>query len=245
MDQAFHRTHDDARAQVRVGHIRIGESESPNRAFARILNITMKLNGLQYWDRHARNYDRSMRVLGGPMPRMLELVAASVRGAREVLEVAAGTGIVTQRIAAEAPRIVATDYAPAMVQALRERVTANALANVEVLQADLYALPFAEQAFDAVVAANVLHLLPDLSAAFAAMRRVLRPGGKLILPTFCHDESAVSWTVSRVLALTGFPGHRRFTFASLRAALAQHGLQEISVELIPGVIPIAHVAARI
>jgi hypothetical protein len=41
---------------------------------------------------------------------------------------------------------------------------------------------------------------------------------------YCHDETALSWAVSRGLALTGFPGHRRFTVRRLREALEAAGL---------------------
>jgi ubiquinone/menaquinone biosynthesis C-methylase UbiE len=44
----------------------------------------------------------------------------------------------------------------------------------------LCALRFDDGTFDAVVAANVLHLVPDLPGALAALRRVLKPGGRII-----------------------------------------------------------------
>jgi ubiquinone/menaquinone biosynthesis C-methylase UbiE len=49
----------------------------------------------EYWDKHAKNYDRSMSLLGRPMPRMVELACEATRGLGSVLEVAAGTGLVT------------------------------------------------------------------------------------------------------------------------------------------------------
>lgn len=196
-----------------------------------------------YWERIARNYDRSMLLLGRPMPRMLELTAKAVAGSNAVLEVAAGTGLVTTAIAPHVQRLTATDYAEAMVGELRKRVTGAGLTNVQCERADLYALSYPPGTFDALVAANVLHLVPDLSRALAAMRAVLRPGGKLIVPTFCHDETIASWLTSRVIGLTGFPGHRRFTTQSLLGALRNAGLEVEQSETVPGLIPIAFVAA--
>ncbi len=197
-----------------------------------------------YWERHARNYDASLRwVLGRPLPRMLELAAEAVRGKHRVLEVAAGTGIVTAAIARTSGSVVATDYASAMVGALERRVRDGKLDNVRCEQADIYALPYPVDEFDAVVAANVLHLVPDLPAALEALRSVVEPGGSLVAPTFCHDETRTSWLLSRLFALTGFPGHRRFTLQSLRDELEANGLQIVRTELLPGLIPIGYVEA--
>jgi ubiquinone/menaquinone biosynthesis C-methylase UbiE len=201
-------------------------------------------DGRSYWERHAKNYDRSMKLLGGPIPRMVKLAAEAVAGAPRVLEVAAGTGLVTGALARAAQEVIATDYAAAMVTALEERVRDAGLTNVRCEQADLYSLRFERGAFDAVVAANVLHLVPDLPGALTALQRVLKPGGHLIVPTYCHDESAFSWAMSRVLALTGFPGHRRFTARSLREALESAGLTVLRAEVLPGAIPIGYVEGR-
>jgi len=86
-------------------------------------------------------------------------------------------------------------------------------------------------------------LAPDLPRALSALQRVLRPGGKLIAPTFCHDETLLSRIASRIIGLTGFPGHRRFT-SSFCTALADSGLSIDEVETVPGVFPIAFVAGR-
>jgi len=197
-----------------------------------------------YWERHARNYDASLRwVLGRPLPRMTELASEAVCGKGRVLEVAAGTGIVTEAIAQTCESVVATDYAAAMVEALKRRVQDAGLRNVTCEQADIYSLPYSSGEFDAVVAANVLHLVPDLPAAIRALRKVTKPGGLLVAPTFCHDETKVSWLLSRLFAVTGFPGHRRFTLQSLRNALEENGLQVKQFESLPGLIPIGFVAA--
>lgn len=194
-----------------------------------------------YWDRNAKRYDRSMSLLGRPIPRMVSLVGAATRGAGRVLEVAAGTGLVTPTLAASATEVVATDYSAAMVAELERRVRDAGLTHVRCEQADLLHLRFDDGEFDAVVAANVLHLVPDLPAALASLRRVVRPGGLLVAPTYCHDETRLSWVVSRALAATGFPGHRRFTLASLRAALEAAGVRVARAETLPGLLPIGYV----
>jgi len=202
-------------------------------------------NDRKYWDKHAKNYDRSMKLLGRALPRMIELAGEAVRGSARVLEVAAGTGLVTPALAASAKEVVAADYSAAMVSALERRVRDAGLGNVRCEQADLYALSFEPASFDAAVAANVLHLVPDLPGALAALRRVVRPGGRLIVPTFCHDETALSWVVSRALAVTGFPGHRRFTVDALRRAVATAGIHVTRSETLRGLLPIGYVEGTV
>ena len=90
--------------------------------------------------------------------------------------------------------------------------------------------------------AMYIHLVPDLERTIDALCHVLRPGGKLITPTLVHDETALAWVASRVLAnVLGQPMHRRFTTASLRTALEQRGLRIARAETIPGIIPIAYI----
>lgn len=197
----------------------------------------------EYWERHAARYDRATRFLARPVPRMLELAAGALQGRGRVLEVAAGTGLVTAAIAPVAGSLVATDYAAAMVQQLAGRVRELGLGNVSCEQADLYALPFEAASFDGVIAANVLHLVPDLERALASLGRVLRPGGVLVVPTYLHRETLRAAVLSRLLGLTGFPGARRFTARSLRAAVETAGLRVRRAETIPGPLPIGHVEA--
>ncbi len=201
------------------------------------------MTGQQYWERHAKRYDRSTRLLAKPVPRMLELAVASTRGRDDVLEVAAGTGLLTTAIAPVVISMVATDYAPAMITELEARLHSEGIENVTCQQADIDALPFPDRTFDVVIAANVLHLVPDLVRSLASLRRVLRPDGHLIAPTYLHRETFGASLLSRLLALTGFPGSRRFDSATLRAAIEAAGFRVDVFERIPGPFPIGFVDA--
>jgi ubiquinone/menaquinone biosynthesis C-methylase UbiE len=199
--------------------------------------------GRSYWERHAKRYDRSTRFLSRPVPRMLELAVEAAQGKARVLEVAAGTGLVTTAVAPVVGDLIATDYAAEMVKQLEARVQDAGLANVRCEQADLYKLRFGDASLDAVLAANVLHLVPDLEGALSSLRRVLVPGGVLVAPTYLHSETVVARILSRLFALTGFPGRRRFTSTTLRAAIEAAGFTVVHAETIPGPFPIGYVAA--
>lgn len=200
--------------------------------------------GHGYWEKNAKRYDLSMALLGGPLPRTATLCSEAVRGLH-VLEVAAGTGLITAALARTAASVTATDYSGAMVEKLSERVAREGYRNVTCETADLYSLRFDSATFDVVVAANVLHLVPDLPAALTAIRRVLRPGGRLIVPTYCHDETFLSWLVSRLLQATGFPGKRRFTVEKLQQVIAGCDFEIICAAKVSGLMPIGYVEARV
>ena len=77
------------------------------------------MSGRGYWDRHAANYDRSMWLLGGPVEAMRRRAADAVRGCGRVLEVAAGTGLLTRGLAGSCTHLYATDYAAKMVEQMK------------------------------------------------------------------------------------------------------------------------------
>jgi SAM-dependent methyltransferase len=94
-----------------------------------------------------------------------------------LLEIAAGTGVVTRRLSEALPassRVVATDLNPAMLQEAQRRGTRRP---VEWQVADAMQLPFADASFDAVACQFGAMFFPDKAHAFAEARRVLRPGG--------------------------------------------------------------------
>jgi len=198
-----------------------------------------------YWSWHAKRYDRITLLLNRRFPDMVARVAETVRGKNDVLEIAAGTGLLTKALARAAGNLVATDRSPEMLWVLRARLQRAGLSDrVQVREADAVALDFPDASFDVVVMANLLHLLPSPARALEAAHRVLRPGGLLCAPTFCHGENGVSRGVSRALSLSGFPIMTRFTGASLRELVQQSGFALASDETFAGVLPIHLVVAH-
>ncbi|HEY9383567.1 MAG TPA: methyltransferase domain-containing protein [Gemmatimonadales bacterium] len=110
------------------------------------------------------------------------------RSFTRVLEVAAGTGVVTRKLASALPAgtaIVATDLNQAMLDVAAAAGTARP---VEWRQADAMQLPFPDGGFDAVVCQFGAMFFPDKPKAFAEARRVLRPGGKLVFSVWDRIE---------------------------------------------------------
>lgn len=118
-----------------------------------------------------------------------------------VLEVAAGTGVVTRELAASLPgrvAIVATDLNEGMIEHAK---SIEACRPVEWRQADVMALPFRDQSFDAVICQFGVMFFPDKAKAFAEIYRVLRPGGTFVFNTWDRiEENEFVDTVTNALA---------------------------------------------
>jgi SAM-dependent methyltransferase len=152
---------------------------------------------------------------------------------RNVLEIAAGTGVLTRALAATLPRetaIVATDLNQPMLDHAAALGTARP---VEWRQADAMQLPIEDETFDAVVCQFGVMFLPDKAKAFAEAYRLLRPGGVLLFNTWDRiEENEFAGTITDALASL-FPDdpprfmartpHGYFDLATIRRDLAVGG----------------------
>ncbi len=122
------------------------------------------------------------------------------RPVKRVLEIAAGTGVATRRLASVLPHdvsIVATDLNQPMLDHAAAMGTTRP---VEWRQADAMALPFPDGMFDAVVCQFGVMFFPDKPTAFSEARRVLTPGGVLIFSVWDRiEENEFADTVTTAL----------------------------------------------
>src|SRR5487761_2121784 len=134
-------------------------------------------------------------------PYAADLAArVALREPTSVLEIAAGTGVVTRRLAstlAPAATIVATDLNQAM---LDQAASMGMSRPVEWRQADATQLPFTDESFDVVVCQFGVMFFPDKPRAFSEARRVLRPGGAFIFNVWDRiDQNEFAHTVTLAL----------------------------------------------
>jgi SAM-dependent methyltransferase len=122
-------------------------------------------------------------------------LAGPLRGAR-VLELAGGNGELAVRLAAEvgsSGSLLASDEAAGMVRLLTTRLAG--LANAEVRRIDACDIPLPDDTYDTVVCRMGLMLVSDPARAAAEIRRVLRPGGRLVAAVWA-DPAANPWMAS-------------------------------------------------
>ncbi len=121
------------------------------------------------------------------------LALAHVLPGERVLEVAVGPGTVLHRLsrqAGESGKTVGLDLAPRMLHVARHRFPQALL-----VQADARSLPFGGGAFDLVWSSYFLDLIPnrELTPLLREFRRVLRPGGRLLLVSLSQKDEATTW----------------------------------------------------
>ncbi|MDP9069206.1 MAG: class I SAM-dependent methyltransferase [Actinomycetota bacterium] len=139
------------------------------------------------WARRAPKYDRSIgfferRVFGSEHRAW---ACAQAKG--ETLEVAVGTGLNLRLYDADV-RLTAIDLSPEMLEIAKQR--AHEIERVvDLREADAHHLPFVDASFDTVVCTYSLCNIPDPHRAVGEMKRVLRPGGQLVLVD--HIRSSV------------------------------------------------------
>ena len=145
------------------------------------------------FDSVARNYDLMNDLMSGGAHRLWKRFTLSLTGLRpgpRALDVAGGTGDLAMGLArqvGERGLVVLSDINSAMLRRGRDRLTDRGiLGNVQYVQANAERLPFADDAFDCITIGFGLRNVTDKAAALAAMRRVLQPGGQLLVLEFSH-----------------------------------------------------------
>lgn len=132
-------------------------------------------------------------------PEMIRL-AGDVAGL-EVLDAGCGSGPLTEALLAKRAVVSAFDLSPAMVELARRRLGEAA----ELRVADLGApLPYPDDRFDLVISSLALHYVKDWASALAELRRVLRPGGRLLVSIIHPTVYAVVYPDADYFALTQY-----------------------------------------
>jgi demethylmenaquinone methyltransferase / 2-methoxy-6-polyprenyl-1,4-benzoquinol methylase len=149
------------------------------------------------FDSVARRYDIMNDVMSAGIHRLWKrytIEAAAPRPGQSILDIAGGTGDLTQQFARRVgPQgsVVLADINFNMLAVGREKLLNAGLAEpIEYVQADAEQLPFADNRFDCITIAFGLRNVTDKNRALASMLRVLKPGGRLLVLEFSKPVSS-------------------------------------------------------
>ena len=150
---------------------------------------TARVRGV--FDSVAGNYDLMNDLMSAGLHRLWKRFALAQTGLRpgqRALDVASGTGDLGAGLARQVGKdglAILTDINREMLSRGRDRLIDRGIAsNVAFVLADAEALPFADRSFDCVTIGFGLRNVTDKPAALASMRRVLKPGGRLLVLEF-------------------------------------------------------------
>jgi len=151
----------------------------------------------------------------------------SIRPGDRVLEVGVGTGINVD-LYPRSCAVTGVDLSSPMLEKARDRVARTGVRNVRLLQMDAQNLKFADDAFDIVYAPYVISVVPDPVAVAAEMRRVCRPGGRIVILNHFRSKNRFGAWLERIISpLTVHIGFK--SDLDLPAFLAQAELEPQSI----------------
>jgi phosphatidylethanolamine/phosphatidyl-N-methylethanolamine N-methyltransferase len=198
-------------------------------AATRALSVTAVENAFveNVYDKLAKVYD----LIFGPTlhpGRLQAIERMGIKAGERVLEVGVGTGINLALYPREAA-VTGIDFSSSMLEKARERAARPDAAPVRLLQMDAADLKFADHSFDIVYAPYLISVVPDPVQVAQEMRRVCRPGGRIIFLNHFLSPNAVLSRVERLIS----PATIHIGFKSdldLPAFLAQADLKPVSIE---------------
>ena len=171
-----------------------------------------------FWSRWSGRYDAFMRAQAPLYDAVAERIRPQLGRTANVLELACGTGLISQRLAGSVRDLEATDLAPEMI-AQAQKKPHSARVHYSVQNAE--SLPYGDETFDAVVIVNALHIMPRPEKVLAEARRVLKKGGVLIAPTFVHGRR--SGLRSKLMHLAGFRVFHRWNAEEFARFVGENG----------------------
>lgn len=124
-----------------------------------------------------------------------------------VLDVAAGSGLLSRALAPRAREVVAVDITPAMLENARQAAAREGITNIRFVEGAAETLPFADGEFDLAVTRFSLHHIADPQSAVAEMTRVVRKGGRIAIIDLLASEDAELAARANALERRRDPSH--------------------------------------
>ncbi|MBR3417082.1 MAG: methyltransferase domain-containing protein [Oscillospiraceae bacterium] len=191
-----------------------------------------------FWDKISPLYDLFEQVYNGKVYRGTgEKVAECIEPSDTVLECACGTGAISIYIAQRCRRLIATDFAVGMLRQAAKKC--RKFENVIFRKADITHLKCKDNRFDKVVAGNVIHLLPNPELALHELERVVKPGGRIIIPTYINMSKGTGTAAVKFITLLGADFKRQFDLESYKQFFADMGYANVEYHVVDGRMPCA------
>lgn len=198
----------------------------------------------RFWDKTAERYAKSPVKNMAAYETTLERTRAYLSAGDAALEIGCGTGTTALLLASSVQHITATDISSNMIGIARGKAKDQEVDNVDFVQATLDDGTLDGRSFDAVLAFNLLHLLPELPAALRKIHGLLKPGGVFISKSVCLGEKRWLWQPILYLAQKSglAPYVNILSVPEIETFIADAGFEILETGLYPP--PSRFVAAR-
>jgi|KBSSwiStaDraftv2_1062776.scaffolds.fasta_scaffold232679_2 ubiquinone/menaquinone biosynthesis C-methylase UbiE len=190
---------------------------------------------LEQFDPQASAYLTSAVHAAGPdLERACELVQTALPPRAAIVDVGCGAGHLAFALAPKVARVAAVDPSPGMRATVEAATRERGLPNVTTHAGDAAALPFTSGTFCAAASRYSAHHWRDVPAALREMRRVLKPGGYLLMIDALGDDSPLVDTHLQAIELLRDPSHvRDLASAEWRTALERAGFATVEERIWP------------
>lgn len=139
----------------------------------------------EFWDKSADGYDKTEQRFEHIHNRTRENTKKHLNGTEIVLDYGCGTGTTACEIASSVKVVHAIDISSRMIEIAKGKAAAREIENIRFAQGDIFDEGYDEEAFDVILAFNMLHTVPDPKWVVQRAIKLLKPGGLFISATPC------------------------------------------------------------
>ena len=191
-----------------------------------------------FWDFCAPLYDMAEQRNKKAYNTMLKIVRDTVPHGSSVLEIAGGTGSISLTVSDKSNSIICSDISEKMLAVARKKALKRGTGNITFENINVFDTGFADDSFDVLIAAQVLHLLDSPEKAAAELRRTTK--NLLIMPiSLTKDLKGYAKFMVNIFRLFGFSPRAEFDQNGYRDFLCEIGFKNFEIIPANGKIPMA------
>ncbi len=200
----------------------------------------------RFWDKIATRYAASPIKNVDNYNRTMERTRAHLSADDRVLEVGCGTGSTALLLSEHVAHVTASDVSGAMIEIANAKAREAEAGNVTFMRAELFDHAPGAGTFDAVLAFNFLHLVPDTEAAVRHIATLVKPGGVFISKTVCLGRKR--WVLGPIVGAMRLIGKAPYVnfvnAAKLEAEIAEAGFEIVESTTFDGAPDSRFIVAR-